>query len=96
MTAVNVTPDADAPSGAALTIDAATYQVTADVVESDVASIHQGQAAAVSIAAIGADLTGNCGCHRADRRVDRLLELGRVVCGHDRSRLATGDAALRA
>ncbi|HEY8437586.1 MAG TPA: efflux RND transporter periplasmic adaptor subunit [Candidatus Limnocylindrales bacterium] len=58
VTAVNVTPGADAPSGAAITIDASTYQVTADVVETDVASVHQGQTAAVSIAAIGADLTG--------------------------------------
>lgn len=58
VTAVNVTPGADAPSGAAITIDASTYQVTADVVETDVASVHRGQAAAVSVSAIGADLTG--------------------------------------
>jgi RND family efflux transporter MFP subunit len=58
VTAVNVTPGADAPSGAAITIDAATYQVTANVVETDVASVHQGQGAAVSIPAIGTDLTG--------------------------------------
>jgi hypothetical protein len=58
VTAVNVTPGADAPSGPAITIDAATYQVTADVVETDVASVHQGQSAAISIPAIGTDLTG--------------------------------------
>ncbi len=58
VTAVNITDGADAPSGAAITIDASTYQVTADVVESDVSSIQVGQAADVTVAAIGADLTG--------------------------------------
>ena len=58
VTAVNVTPGADAPSGAAITIDAKTYQVTADVVETDVASVHTGQTADISVAAVGADLTG--------------------------------------
>ncbi|HET9615227.1 MAG TPA: efflux RND transporter periplasmic adaptor subunit, partial [Candidatus Limnocylindrales bacterium] len=58
VTAVNITPGADAPSGAAITIDANTYQVTADVVETDVPSVRIGQTADVAVAAIGADLTG--------------------------------------
>jgi len=58
VTAVNVTKGADAPSGAAITIDAASYAVTADVVESDISSVALGQAAAVTVDSIGADLTG--------------------------------------
>jgi RND family efflux transporter MFP subunit len=58
VTAVNVTPGAEAPTGAAVTIDSTTYQVTADVVESDISSIQVGQQAALTVAAIGADLTG--------------------------------------
>jgi macrolide-specific efflux system membrane fusion protein len=58
VTAVNITKGTDAPSGAAVTIDAATYDVTADVVESDIASIKVGQDAAVTVDSIGADLTG--------------------------------------
>jgi membrane fusion protein, macrolide-specific efflux system len=58
VTAVNVTKGLDAPSGAAVTIDAATYQVTADVVESDISSIKLDQDAAVTVDSIGADLTG--------------------------------------
>jgi macrolide-specific efflux system membrane fusion protein len=58
VTAVNITAAADAPSVAAITIDAASYQVTADVVETDVPSVKLGQAAAVNVAALNADLTG--------------------------------------
>ncbi len=58
VTAVNITKGADAPSGAAVTIDAATYEVTADVVESDISSIKVGQDADVTVDSIGADLTG--------------------------------------
>lgn len=58
VTAVNVTKGIDAPSGAAVAIDAATYQVTADVVESDISSIKVDQDAAVTVDSIGADLTG--------------------------------------
>ncbi len=58
VTAVNVTPGADAPTGAAITIDESTYQVTADVVESDISSIQLGQTADITIDSIGADLTG--------------------------------------
>jgi len=58
VTAVNITKGTDAPSGAAVTIDAATYEVTADVVESDISSIKVGQDADVTVDSIGADLTG--------------------------------------
>src|SRR5262245_22996001 len=43
VSAVNITPGADAPSGDAITIDATTYQVTADVVESDISKISVAQ-----------------------------------------------------
>jgi len=58
VTAVHVAKGIDAPAGAAITIDGTSYQVTADVVEDDVPSISIGQAAAVSVAAVGADLSG--------------------------------------
>jgi macrolide-specific efflux system membrane fusion protein len=58
VTAVNVTKGADAPSGAAITIDATTYQVSADVVETDVSKIQLGQAADVTVDAVNADLAG--------------------------------------
>jgi macrolide-specific efflux system membrane fusion protein len=59
VTAVNIAPTTDAPTGAAITIDSSTYQVTADVVETDVPAIRLRQSAAVSVAAIGASLTGS-------------------------------------
>jgi len=58
VTAVNIEAGADAPSGAAITIDATSYQVTADVVESDISSIQLKQTAAVTVSAINASLTG--------------------------------------
>ncbi|HEY7131498.1 MAG TPA: efflux RND transporter periplasmic adaptor subunit [Candidatus Limnocylindrales bacterium] len=58
VTAVNVTAGADAPSGAAITVDSTSYQVTADVVESDISAIQLGQSATVSVSSIGADLDG--------------------------------------
>ena len=58
VTAVNVVAGLDAPSGDAIVVDAATFQITADVVESDLASMAVGQTAAVKIAAVGADVTG--------------------------------------
>jgi multidrug efflux pump subunit AcrA (membrane-fusion protein) len=58
VTAVNVAIGADAPSGAAITLDTTHYQVTADVVESDVPSIKVGQTADVTVAAVAAELTG--------------------------------------
>jgi macrolide-specific efflux system membrane fusion protein len=55
---VSLVSGLDAPSGDAIVIDANTFQVTADVVESDLASMAVGQAATVSVAAIGADING--------------------------------------
>ena len=56
--AVNVMAGLDAPSGDAIVIDATTYQVTADVVESDLAAMAVGQAATVSITALSATVDG--------------------------------------
>jgi membrane fusion protein, macrolide-specific efflux system len=58
VTAVNISEGLDAPSGDAIVIDATTYQVTADVVESDIGSITIGQPATVTIDAIDGDVTG--------------------------------------
>jgi macrolide-specific efflux system membrane fusion protein len=58
VTAVNITKGEDAPSGDAIVIDTTTYQVTADVVESDVGSIRVGQPATVTVAAIASDIDG--------------------------------------
>ncbi|HEX5823941.1 MAG TPA: efflux RND transporter periplasmic adaptor subunit [Candidatus Limnocylindrales bacterium] len=58
VTAVNVTTGAEAPTADAIDLAAATFQVTANVVESDVATLQIGQAATVTVAAIDADLTG--------------------------------------
>ena len=58
VTAVNVVAGLDAPSGDAIVIDSTTYQVTADVVESDLASMAVGQAATVSITAVSATVDG--------------------------------------
>jgi macrolide-specific efflux system membrane fusion protein len=48
----------DAPAGAAIVVDAPTFQISTDVVESDIADIRIGQAATVSIAAIAAEASG--------------------------------------
>ena len=58
VTAVNVVAGLEAPSGDAIVVDAATFRVTADVVESDLAAMAVGQTATVSIASIDAKLTG--------------------------------------
>src|SRR6185437_9358948 len=58
VTTVNITKGLTAPSGDAIVIDADSFDITANVVESDVAKMAVGQAADVSIAAVGADLTG--------------------------------------
>jgi RND family efflux transporter MFP subunit len=58
VTAVNVRPGLDAPSGDAIVVDAATYEVTADVVESDISSITLGQPSTVGVDAVGADIAG--------------------------------------
>ena len=48
----------EAPSGDAIVIDATTFQITADVVESDLASMKVGQTAKIAISAVDADVTG--------------------------------------
>jgi macrolide-specific efflux system membrane fusion protein len=58
VTAVNIIAGLDAPSGDAIVINAATYEVTADVVESDISSISVGQPATVTVDAIDAEIDG--------------------------------------
>jgi macrolide-specific efflux system membrane fusion protein len=58
VTAVNITKGFDAPAGPAILIASTTFTVTTDVVESDLADIKIGQTAAVTVDAIGAELTG--------------------------------------
>jgi multidrug efflux pump subunit AcrA (membrane-fusion protein) len=58
VTEVNVTAGFDAPAGAAVVIDAPTFQVTTDVVESDLADVKVGQTATVTIDAIDAEVEG--------------------------------------
>lgn len=58
VTEINVTAGFDAPSGAAIVVDATTLQITTDVVESDLADIKVGQTASVALSAIDADVTG--------------------------------------
>jgi macrolide-specific efflux system membrane fusion protein len=58
VTAVSITPGADAPSGIAISIASAALEVTTSVVESDVAKISVGQKATVTISAIDATLQG--------------------------------------
>jgi macrolide-specific efflux system membrane fusion protein len=57
ITTVNVVKGLEAPSGDAIVIDATTFQVTADVVESDLAAMKVGQTAAVTIAAVDGQVT---------------------------------------
>jgi hypothetical protein len=58
VTAVNIVAGSAAPSGVAMTLDSTVYEVTAEVVETDVASMRLQQPASVSVSAIGADLDG--------------------------------------
>ena len=58
VTAVNVVAGLGAPSGDAIVVDAATFEVTADVVESDLASMAVGQTATVAIGAVDATVVG--------------------------------------
>lgn len=53
VTEVNIRAGFDAPAGPAIVIASTTYQVTTDVVESDLADIELGQKASVSIDALG-------------------------------------------
>ena len=58
VTEVDIQPGFVAPSGPAVIIDSSTFEITTDVVESDLADIAVGQVAAISIAAIGANVDG--------------------------------------
>ncbi len=58
VTEVNIQAGFDAPAGAAIVIASTTYQVTTDVVESDLAGIELGQTASVSIDALGTEAEG--------------------------------------
>lgn len=58
VTAVAIEGGGIAPSGDAITIQSSTLQVTGNVVESDVASLKVGQAASVTIEAVGATVPG--------------------------------------
>jgi len=58
VTAVAIEVGSEAPAGAAITIAAASLEVTTSVVESDVSSISVGQPATITISAIDATLKG--------------------------------------
>jgi len=58
VTTVNVMAGLDSPSGDAIVIDSTELQVTAEVAETDVASMSTGQLATVTVSAVGAELTG--------------------------------------
>jgi membrane fusion protein, macrolide-specific efflux system len=58
VTEVDVQEGFDAPAGNAVVIDANGFQITTDVVESDLANVAVGQSAAITITALGADVSG--------------------------------------
>ena len=58
VTAVNLTVGAQAPIADEINLYSATFQVTANVVESDISKLQVGQGATVTVASIDADLTG--------------------------------------
>jgi macrolide-specific efflux system membrane fusion protein len=58
VTAVNVVKGLDAPTGDAIVVAGSGLQVTAEVVENDLAKVVVGQTATVSISALGASVTG--------------------------------------
>lgn len=58
VTAVNIRAGFDAPAGAAIVIASTTFQVTTDVVESDLVGIELGQEATVTIDALGTEAEG--------------------------------------
>jgi len=58
VSAVNIAAGFDAPAGAAITIDSQDLTVTTNVVESDLADIKIGQAANVTVDAIGSTVDG--------------------------------------
>jgi membrane fusion protein, macrolide-specific efflux system len=58
VSAVNIAKGFDAPAGPAILIASTSFTVTTDVVESDLADVELGQAATVTVDAIGAALEG--------------------------------------
>jgi RND family efflux transporter MFP subunit len=58
VTEVHVTVGFDAPSGPAVVVDAHGFDVTTDVTESDLTKIRLDQAASITVAALGSDITG--------------------------------------
>lgn len=58
VTAVNIHAGLDAPAGPAILVASSTFQVTTDVVESDLADIKVGQTASVTIDALDTDVEG--------------------------------------
>jgi macrolide-specific efflux system membrane fusion protein len=58
VTEVNVRAGFDAPAGPAIVVASATYQVTTDVVESDLADLKVGQTASVTIGALDTEVKG--------------------------------------
>lgn len=58
VTVVNIRAGFDAPAGPAIVIASTTYEVTTDVVESDLAGIELGQKASVTIDALGTEVEG--------------------------------------
>ncbi len=58
VTEVDIQAGFNAPSGNAIVIDGNAFQITTDVVESDLANVAVGQSAAITITALGADVTG--------------------------------------
>jgi RND family efflux transporter MFP subunit len=55
---VNIVAGVDAPSGNAIVVEAPTYEVTAEVVESDISSMTVGQPATVTIAGLEVSVDG--------------------------------------
>ena len=94
VTEVNVVAGSDAPSGAAVVIDSATYKVTTDVVESDLSDVKLGQAADVTVSAVDADVTGTV--TEISPHGQRRQRLGRrVLPGHGHHHERAGDGPLR-
>ena len=58
ISAIAISAGLPAPAGGGITLDSATLQVVADVVESDITSIAVGQPASVSIDALGSQVAG--------------------------------------
>ncbi len=58
VTVVNVTVGANAPTADAIDLVSTSFEVTANVVESDIATLQVGQPGTVTVAAVSADLSG--------------------------------------